>query len=130
MLFHIHRNTVREWIRRGLPTTDDRRPALVLGNSLRDFLRARRQRSKRPCQPGEIYCVRCRVPRNPAGGIAEFQPGIGALGSLVGICPQCESMIYRRVNPANLDLVKGCLEIVTAERGSTHMRNPLALRKQ
>ena len=53
-LYGVHRNTVREWIKRGLPTTDTRRPLLVLGRDLVDFLQARRTKNKRTCQPGEI----------------------------------------------------------------------------
>ena len=30
-LFGVHRNTVREWVKRGLPTSDDQRPMLILG---------------------------------------------------------------------------------------------------
>ena len=30
-LYGVHRNTVREWVRRGLPTIDDRRPMLIVG---------------------------------------------------------------------------------------------------
>jgi hypothetical protein len=29
-LFGVHKNTVREWVKRGLPTNDDRRPMLIL----------------------------------------------------------------------------------------------------
>ena len=37
-LFGVHRNTVREWVKRGLPTSDDRRPMLILGRDLVAFL--------------------------------------------------------------------------------------------
>lgn len=110
-LFGKHRNTVREWIKQGLPTIGDRRPALILGSELSAFLRARRTKNKRTCQPGEIYCVRCRAPKAPAGGMAEYQPLTPALGNLVGICPSCESMIYRRVNPARLEQIRGKLDV-------------------
>ena len=72
-LFRVHRNTVREWVKRGLPTCDDRRPMLILGTDLAAFLRARRLKNRRTCPPGEIYCVRCRAPRAPAGSMAEYQ---------------------------------------------------------
>ena len=110
-LFGVHRNTVREWIKRGLPTTDCERPLLILGRGLAAFLQARRSKNKRTCQEGEIYCVRCRVPRNPAGEMAEYQPVTADLGNLVGICPCCESMMYRRVNLAKLEQVRGKLDI-------------------
>lgn len=111
----VHRNTVREWIRRGLPTIDRTRPLLVHGHDLRVFLLARRMKNKRTCQPGEIYCVRCRAPKTPAGDMAEYQAGIASIGNLVGICPTCECMIYRRINLAKLEQVRGSLDITIPE---------------
>lgn len=111
-LLGVHRNTVREWLRRGLPTCDSRRPILILGRDLRAFLEARRRKNKRPCGPGQLYCVRCREPRCPDGDIAEYQPVTERLGSLVGICPTCHTMIYRRVSLAKLDRARGQLEIM------------------
>lgn len=110
-LFGNHRNTVREWVKRGLPTIDHRRPMLIHGSELVAFLQARRLKNKRKCQPGEIYCVRCRSPRNPAGDMVDYQPITTTLGNLIGICPCCESMIYRRVNPAKLEQIRGKLDI-------------------
>lgn len=101
-LFGIHRNTVREWIKRGLPTCDGKRPQLILGRHLTEWLRARQQNAKRSCQPGELYCVRCRTPQRPAGDVVEYKPSTATLGTLVGICPSCESLMYRRVNAAKL----------------------------
>ena len=62
-LLGVHRNTVRHWLKQGLPTNDRKRPTLILGRDLGVFLQARRSKNKRRCQPGEIYCVRCRAPR-------------------------------------------------------------------
>ena len=110
-LFGVHRNTVRNWVKRGLPTSDDRRPMLILGRDLGAFLHARRAQKKRPCKSGEIYCVRCREPRRPAGDMADYEPATESLGNLIGICPECDALMYRRVNPAKLELVRGQLEI-------------------
>ena len=119
-LYGVHRNTVREWIKRGLPTTDRKRPTLILGRDLAAFLQARRLKNKQTCQPGEIYCVRCRAPRNPAGDMAEYQPVTTALGNLIGICPRCESIMYRRVNWAKLEQIRGKLDI-TVPQGLSHI---------
>ena len=110
-LFDVHKNTVRNWVKDGLPTNDDRRPMLILGRHLVAFLQAKRAKNKRPCQPGEIYCVRCRVAQQPAGTMAEYQPMTTTSGNLVGICPCCESMMYRRVNLAKLVQVGAQLDI-------------------
>ena len=110
-LFGIHRNTVKEWIKRGLPTSDDRRPMLILGRALESFLESKRAKNKQSCHAGEIYCVRCRKPQTPAGDMAEYQPLTSNLGNLVGICPSCESMMYRRVSLAKLTQVSANLDV-------------------
>lgn len=119
-LYDVHRNTVREWIKRGLPTTDNRRPLLVLGRDLAAFLQAKRQKNKRTCQPGEIYCVRCRAPRAPAGEMADYLPLTPTLGNLVGLCPVCGTLMYRRVSATRLGLVRGCLD-VTLPKAQAHI---------
>jgi hypothetical protein len=115
VLFGIHRHTVRRWIKGGLPTIDDRRPALVLGRHLVIFLVNRRQKKKQKCKPGEIYCVRCRQPKSPAGGMADYQPQTAILGNLIGICPDCDTLIYRRINVTRLSEVRGNLSITMLE---------------
>ena len=110
-LFGVHKNSVRNWVKGGLPTNDDGRPMLILGRDLFNFLQAKRMKNKRPCQPGEIYCVRCRAVQKPAGDMAEYQPVTATAGNLVGICPSCESMMYRRVNFAKLVQVGADLDI-------------------
>jgi len=111
VVFGVHRNTVRGWVKRGLPTNDGRRPMLILGADLVAFLRARRVKNKRTCQPGEMYCVRCRAPRAPAGDMADYLPVTATLGNLIAICSACEAMMYRRVSLAWLEEVRGKLDI-------------------
>ena len=110
-LFSVHRNTVREWVKRGLPPTDGKRPMLIQGGDLIAFLKARRLKNKRPCAPGQIYCVRCRNPQYPLGSMAEYRPLSGLLGNLMGICPACECMMYRRVNRTRLETIRGELDV-------------------
>jgi hypothetical protein len=93
---------------------------LILGKDLVTFLKARRLKNRQPCQPGQIYCVRCRVPRNPSGGMADYQPTTATLGNLIGICPCCDSLIYRRVNLARLEQIRGNLA-VTLPEGPRHI---------
>ena len=114
-LLGTHKNTVRAWVKAGLPTCDSKRPIVILGRDLAAYLQARRTKNKRPCQPGEIYCVRCRAPKRPAGDMAECQPITASLGNLMGICPDCEGMIYRRASRAKLAEILGKLDITFSE---------------
>ena len=110
-VFGVHRNTVREWVKRGLPTNDGRRPMLILGADLVAFLRARRVKNKRTCRPGELYCFGCRAPKAAAGDMADYQPLTATLGNLIAMCADCETIMYRRVSLARLGQVRGNLDI-------------------
>jgi hypothetical protein len=110
-LFGIHKNTVRSWFKQGLAAIDDRRPSLILGRELARFLQERRQKAKQTCGPGRIYCIACRTPKVPACKMAECTPTGPVVGNLCGICPDCHRLIYRRVNLAKIDAVRGDLEI-------------------
>ena len=110
-LFDVHKNTVRSWLKQGLAAIDDRRPILILGQELSRFLRERRQKAKKTCGPGRIYCIACRAPKVPAGKMADCSPTSALAGNLCGICPDCHRLIYRRVNLAKIDAVRGELEI-------------------
>jgi len=110
-LFGVHKNTVREWVKQGLPTTDSRRPMLILGRDLSEFLHAKRVKNKCSCKSGEIYCVRCHAPKSPACDMADYESITETQGNLIGICPDCNALIYRRVSLAKLDQVRGQLEI-------------------
>jgi hypothetical protein len=101
-LFGIHKNTVRSWVKVGLTTIDDKRPMLILGHDLAAFLQARRVKNKQKCKPGEIYCVRCRAPRFPAGDMAEYSPVTEKFGNLTAICPDCDSIMNQRVSLARI----------------------------
>jgi hypothetical protein len=110
-LFGIHKNTVRSWVKVGLTTIDDKRPMLILGHDLAAFLQARRLKNKRTCKPGELYCVRCRVPKFPAGDMADYEPVTEKIGNLIAICPDCHSIINRRVSLAKIEEVCGKMDI-------------------
>jgi hypothetical protein len=110
-LFGIHKNTVRSWVKQGLEPIDGRRPTLILGRELSRFLQERRHKAKQPCGPGRIYCIACRAPKTPAGNMADCIPASTTVGNLCGICPDCQRLIYRRVNLVKIDAIRGNLEI-------------------
>jgi hypothetical protein len=101
-LLAVHKSTVREWIKRGLPTSDDRRPTIILGRELAAFLTARRIKNKRPCSIGELYCLKCKAPKKPAGRMVDFAPTTNKVGNLTAICPDCETMMNRRFSLSKL----------------------------
>ena len=110
-LLRVHKNTVRAWIKTGLQSIDERRPMLILGRDLARFLHERRQRSRKRCQPGQLYCVRCRAPKEPAARSAEYVPMTAGSGNIRGRCGTCGTVMWRRVSLRNLTDVTGALEV-------------------
>lgn len=110
-LFGIHKNTVRNWVKSGLAIIDEKRPMLFLGHDLVSFLRNRREKNKQSCQPEELYCVKCRLPRFPAGDMAEYTPVTEKFGKLMAICPDCNSIMNKNVSLAKIGDIGTKLDI-------------------
>lgn len=110
-LYGVFKGTVRNWIKAGLPVLDDKRPMLILGSDLAAFHQAKRTKNKQKCLPGEMYCVRCRAPKSPALGMADYKPVTGTMGNLIAICPDCNSIMNRRASLAKLEQVRGEMDI-------------------
>jgi len=56
-LLDVCKGTVRRWIKDGLQCVDGPGLLIVRGSDLRAFLRQRREKAKRPCGPGFLYCL-------------------------------------------------------------------------
>jgi len=110
-LFGIHKNTVREWLKQGLPVNDNKRPLLVLGCELRCYLQAKRIKHKRKCKPFELYCVRCKQPKFPYGGMVDYEPSTDTKGRLIGICPSCNGVINKFASLAGLERIYDKLDV-------------------
>jgi len=107
----IHKNTVRAWIKAGLPTIDEKRPVLILGNELIAFLQARRAKKRKPCEPGQLYCVKCRSSKFPAARMADYVSLSEEVGNLVAICPDCDCLMHRCVSLTRLREFLGIMDI-------------------
>lgn len=99
----VHRQTVRHWVSyQGLPAITDQRPFLIVGSDLIAFLKKRRVDGKRMCDEGEMFCLKCRLPRKPAEGIVEYVPATASRGTLSAICPTCTTLMWRFVSASRL----------------------------
>jgi AraC-like DNA-binding protein len=110
-LFGAHKNTVRNWLKEGLPKVDDRRPILVLGRQLVTFVHERRRHRRQRCAAGELFCFKCRKPRRALAGTAEYLPLSPGSGNLRAVCIQCGTRLYRRVSLRRLAATAGNLQV-------------------
>jgi len=116
-LFNVHKNTIRNWFKQGLEAIDGQRPTVACGKEVRRFLADRRARAKQACGPGRMFCLPCRAPKVPALKMVECVATSDANGTLRGICPDCDRMIYRRVNLGKLDAVCADMDVTVTQAG-------------
>jgi len=107
----VHPNTVRMWMKSGLPHLKDRKPLLIIGEHMIAFLTERRRKNRQPLKVGQIFCVKCRAPKVPDGHKVYYRPQTNQLGSLYGYCPDCTCLMNRRVNLQRLEEIVGNLDV-------------------
>ncbi len=114
-LLHVHKNTVRAWIKDGLEVLDDQRPFLITGRNLRTYLDKKREKRRVHCKPGTIYCLKCRDAHPPAMGMIDYQPRTNTTGDLIALCDECGTTMYRRTLKADIARVMPNMHITVME---------------
>lgn len=110
-LYQVHKNTVRNWIKAGLPTCDAIRPILILGKDLRFFLQERRAKQRKKCRIDEIFCLRCKEPRRLVDGLVEYQQLTSSRGCLSSLCPVCTCLVNKYVSIDKLNAIRQQLNV-------------------
>jgi hypothetical protein len=106
----VAKGTVRRWLKSGLPSLNERRPCLILGRDLVDFLKGRKS-PKQTCKPEECYCFKCKTPRKAAFSEAEYKPITPTNGQLIALCIVCATLMQKRASLATLEVLKDILHI-------------------
>lgn len=97
----VHKHTVRDWLNKGLPSIDDAKPTLIEGKAFQAWWSTCKKQAKRPCQPGQLYCFKCRAPKAPALGMVEFAQINDTSGNLKALCETCGTMMHQRARIAD-----------------------------
>lgn len=94
--------TIRAWCKGGLRVMDARRPHLILGADLNEYLENARKKPGSSLPFGMLNCFGCKEPRKPAFGIVDYQPLSDRHGILAGFCEVCEGRCTRIVGQGRL----------------------------
>lgn len=103
--------TVRNWLRVGMDKIDDQRPTMILGFQALKFLEALKANAKQPLAMHEFYCMRCKAPRSPLGGLADYVPSTLTSGRLKALCSACECVCNRNISAKDLPEVSKVLDV-------------------
>lgn len=125
-LYSIHKNTVRSWVKAGLPVCDNQKPMLILGSELREFIKAKNKKNKQKCKPNEMFCFRCKSPQIPAENMVEYEPINDVTGRLIALCSCCEGVMNKYISLAGF---AGIMHYFTDDT-KTHKQEALTSLKQ
>ena len=124
----VHKNTIRQWQHEGMIALDNNRPSMFQGAVVRSFLTTRNVRHKKPCPVGTVYCVKCRAPRRPALGMADYIPQTDGSGNLKAICEFCGTVMNRHVRQELISkILPDCDVRVTRRQSRFNGRVPPSL---
>lgn len=90
-LLNVSKGTVREWVKRGLPVMNTKRPHLIKGEEAKAFLKARNTRAKHTCELNELYCLSCRLPHRTWENAIALKAVNEKKLIIMGICEVCGS---------------------------------------
>jgi transcription elongation factor Elf1 len=122
-LYGLHRQTVRQWLRGGLRRIDDRRPILINGGDLINFLNARQSKRKQACAPDEFYCCRCREPQRAHHNLVSFAIKSNAKLMLSANCSKCGTRMHRFGSVQKLDHYHSAFIIQTSAEARLKVRS-------
>jgi len=94
--------TIRNWIRDGLPVMASRKPMLMSGGVIRDYLQAKYKAAKRPLSADELFCLSCQAGRNPLDMTVLACPNTAKTARLKGVCERCGGAASRIVSNARV----------------------------
>lgn len=98
-LLCVDHKTVIRWIEAGLKTVEgSKKPILIMGQDVKDFLNQRQQKKKFKLKRSEFFCFRCRQPTNAKKGSTCIKNG-----KKLALCRVCSSKISRTIKPHQKD---------------------------
>ncbi|MEY8120782.1 helix-turn-helix domain-containing protein [Falsihalocynthiibacter sp. BN13B15] len=105
--------TIRNWIKDGLPVMASRKPYLISGAAIRDYLRAKYQATKSPLAPNELFCLSCRAGRKPLDMSVEAFANTPKTTRLMGICACCGACASRMISNTQTHVFSETFQIKT-----------------
>lgn len=105
-LFSVHKNAVLNWIKAGLKIIDQRKPYLINGADLVEFLNTKQKKRKHKCKHNEFYCFKCRVPRKPHPGSVKITPRNIHRLKITAKCELCLTPVFKEGSAKKLQEIE------------------------
>lgn len=109
-LLGICKGTVRRWIKNGLPVMQGKKPAMISGTDLKQFLQAQ-SKPKQKCALDECHCFKCKSNKKLAFGEVEIIFDKSPTPNLRGLCITCSTVMNKRISKTQITDIKAILHI-------------------
>ena len=98
-LLGVNEKTCLRWIEIGLQTIpDSKKPILIYGEDLKEFLRIKSSKRKVKLNRSQYYCLSCKAARYAKRGSTEILKG-----RKIALCRVCNGKIARIFKPSQKD---------------------------
>ncbi len=94
-LYGLHKNAVLFWIKNGLPVIDQRKPYMIYGGDLAEYLRKKQAGRKCKCEQDEFFCFKCRAPRRAWENTVDIIIRNESKLAISGLCAVCDTPVNR-----------------------------------
>jgi hypothetical protein len=90
---NVSEKTCLRWITSGLPIVPGgKKPILMLGSDIKDFLRTKDSKKKIKLKRSEFYCLTCKAARNAKRGSI-----VKKTNQKTGVCRVCNGKMSRTI---------------------------------
>lgn len=96
--------TIRNWIKDGLEVLASRKPFLILGQAIRDYIKGKSASRKASLQNDELYCLSCKSGRRPHNMAVAVIAQNGKTLRLSGVCVACKCACSRIISASKLQV--------------------------
>ena len=114
-LLKIHPQTIREWINQNNLECVSRKPILIYGAILKEFIKNRNERHKKTLSFNEFKCLKCKAISIPKGNqISIYHNKNGSIRA-TGVCQNCNNEFSKLFKKNSIEQLKNSFFIKPTE---------------
>ena len=114
-LFGVSANVIPRWVKDGLRRIDDKKPYMIHGVDLADYLDAKQQARKKPCLPHEAMCFTCNAPRPFWESVVDITARNKKTVFISGLCALCDTSMNKIGSVSKIFAYQKIFKIQTVE---------------
>lgn len=106
----LHPQTVRQWIKNGLPVIDSGKPALVYGSRLTQYLGKLNQSHKCKTAFYEMFCMKCKDAKTPSQRRITLHQDNKSVKAK-GRCPVCKTIMNKNYKMDDIPRLRSAFRV-------------------